>query len=58
MNNLDLTISGLSLMLNFVQLYNLDRSMVTDLIYLMDPMTKIEPVLDGFFPTKYVRAFS
>jgi hypothetical protein len=58
MNNLDLTISGLGLMLNFEQLYNPDRLMVIDLIYLMDPMAETEPMLDGFLLTWYVHAFS
>jgi hypothetical protein len=58
MIGLDLTNYGLGLMLNFVQLYNLDRSIVADLIYLMDPMVETELVLDGFSPTRHVRAFS
>jgi hypothetical protein len=58
MNGPDLTISGLGLILNFVKLYNPDRLMVIDLINLMDPTTETEPVLDGFSPTRYVRAFA
>jgi hypothetical protein len=58
MNAPDLTILGLGLMLNFAQLYNPDRSMVTDLIYLIDPMAETEPVLGGFSLTRYVRAFT
>jgi hypothetical protein len=54
MNGPDLTILGLGLMLNFAQLYNPDHPMVTNLIYLMDPMAETEPVLDGFSPTQYV----
>jgi hypothetical protein len=57
MNGPDLTILGLGMMLNFVQLYN-PNSMVADLIYLMDPMAETEPVLDGFSSTRYVRAFA
>jgi hypothetical protein len=58
MNGPDLMILGLGLMLNFVQLYNPDRPMAADLIYLMDPTAETEPVLDGFSPTRYVRAFA
>jgi hypothetical protein len=58
MNGPDLMILGLGLMLNFVQLYNLDHPMSTDLIYLMDLMVETKPVLDGFSSTRSVRAFA